>query len=359
MKTLIYGFFLFGEVMGYNLNFSNRSFFGYIESESLLSLTMRRIRGWICGNEAITKIMLVSKGTVFEGQIGIKREDVKTFFQNDTSIVFTSGYVIDFPNDKPEIIFFGQQSQEASIEIILSSGEKLSSNIFPIFTVTQEAFFSSAVPRSEKLIHPRWTEFLSAKYNKPDTEILEVGSRRVTGAQLENFFSKAHYTGFDIHPGENVDVVGDAHKLSTYFDKQFDLIFSSAVFEHLAMPWIVSREIIKLLKLSGSVFVETHYSFSSHERPWHFFQFSEQALKILFPRQFGIECIEAGVSNPIIGFFPPDVHPPLRNRRVRELYCHSEFLGIKVEEIENLSWETVNISALVEHTAYPVKKENS
>lgn len=124
---------------------------------------------------------------------------------------------------------------------------------------------------------------MSAKYNKPDTEILEVGSRRVTGAQLEKFFSKAHYTGFDIHPGENVDVVGDAHKLSTYFDKQFDLIFSSAVFEHLAMPWIVSREIIKLLKLSGSVFVETHYSFSSHERPWHFSNSVSKLSKFFFP----------------------------------------------------------------------------
>lgn len=344
--------------MGYGLSFSNRSFFGYIESESIVSLTTRRIRGWIKGQETITKIMLVRRNEIFTGQLGIKRDDVKNFFQNDTSPLFTSGYLIDFPNDKPEVIFFGQQSQEAHIDIIVSSGEQLSSNTFPIFTVTQEAFFTSAVPRAEKLIHPRWTEFLSAKYNKPDAEILEIGSRRVTGARLEKLFPKAHYTGFDIHPGENVDVVGDAHRLSSYFNKQFDLIFSSAVFEHLAMPWIVSKEIIKLLKVSGSVFVETHYSFSSHERPWHFFQFSEQALKILFPRQFGIECIEAGVSNPIIGFFAPDVHPPLRNRRVRELYCHSEFLGIKVEESEKLSWETVNISALVEHTMYPIKKEN-
>ena len=57
----------------------------------------------------------------------------------------------------------------------------------------------------------------------------------------------ASYVGFDFYPGENVDVVGDAHKLSSYFghDEKFDLIFSSAVFEHLHMPWIVAQEIQK------------------------------------------------------------------------------------------------------------------
>ena len=50
-----------------------------------------------------------------------------------------------------------------------------------------------------------------------------------------------------------MDVVGDAHKLSSYFHDEFDLIFSSAVFEHLAMPWRASIEIIKLLKKGGYI----------------------------------------------------------------------------------------------------------
>jgi 2-polyprenyl-3-methyl-5-hydroxy-6-metoxy-1,4-benzoquinol methylase len=53
-----------------------------------------------------------------------------------------------------------------------------------------------------------------------------------------------------------VDIVGDAHKLSSYFEngKQFDIVFSSAVFEHFAMPWIVATEIAKILKVGGFVF---------------------------------------------------------------------------------------------------------
>ena len=89
---------------------------------------------------------------------------------------------------------------------------------------------------------------------------------------------------------------------------------------------------IKLLNPGGYIFVETHYSYSSHERPWHFFQFSEQALKSLFSEEQGIQCIEAGVSNPIIGFFTEQACEGLRGKIVMGMYCHSEFLGKNVSK---------------------------
>ena len=44
-------------------------------------------------------------------------------------------------------------------------------------------------------------------------------------------------------------------------EEKFDIIYSSACFEHFAMPWVVAIEIAKLLKVGGIVFVETHFSF--------------------------------------------------------------------------------------------------
>ena len=104
--------------------------------------------------------------------------------------------------------------------------------------------------------------------------------------------------------------------LSSYFNgvEKFDIIYSSACFEHFAMPWVVSTEIAKLLKVGGIVFIETHFSFSSHERPWHFFQFSDMALKVLFSEALGFECIEAGMSNPMIGRFSSLADDYLKNR---------------------------------------------
>ena len=79
--------------------------------------------------------------------------------------------------------------------------------------------------------------------------VLEIGSRVVTGAHHRSRFAQADHVGFDFYPGETVDVVGDAHRLTVHFPKgeQFDLIFCSAVFEHLHMPWVVAEEITKLL----------------------------------------------------------------------------------------------------------------
>jgi ubiquinone/menaquinone biosynthesis C-methylase UbiE len=152
--------------------------------------------------------------------------------------------------------------------------------------------------------------------------------------------------------------VGDAHKLSSYFenDEQFDLIYSSACFEHFAMPWVVVTEIAKLLKVGGTVFVETHFSFSAHERPWNFFQFSDMALKTLFSPALGFECIEAGMSNPIVGRFSSLADKYLRNTPVVGLYCHSEYLGKKVRDVENFEWDKVTLKELVGETKYPEPK---
>tara|TARA_B100000768_G_scaffold153806_1_gene150183 strand:+ start:490 stop:834 length:345 start_codon:yes stop_codon:yes gene_type:complete len=58
-------------------------------------------------------------------------------------------------------------------------------------------------------------------------------------------------------------------------EEKFDLIFCSAVFEHLYMPWVAAKHMAELLKVGGHIFVETHFSHVAHERPWNFFQFSD------------------------------------------------------------------------------------
>jgi SAM-dependent methyltransferase len=216
-------------------------------------------------------------------------------------------------------------------------------------------YLDSHVPISKLTSHSKFMEYLSSAGNHPELRVLEIGSREVTGrSNARNYFSKANYVGFDYYSGPNVDVVGDAHKLSEYFEaNSFDIIYSSAVFEHFAMPWVVATEIAKLLKVGGLVFVETHFSYGSHERPWHFFQFSDMALRVLFSRSLGIECIEAGVSNPIVGRFSFLADEYLRFRPIPGLYCHSEFLGQKVEDVPNFSWNQVKVDTLVQGTKYP------
>jgi SAM-dependent methyltransferase len=218
-----------------------------------------------------------------------------------------------------------------------------------------EHFLDPNVPISKLAGHSRYLQYLAEIGNHKGLRILEIGSREVTGkSDARKRFSNAEYIGFDFYPGPNVDVVGDAHRLSQYFgDQKFDIIYSSAVFEHFAMPWLVATEIAKLLKPGGIIFVETHFSFGSHERPWHFFQFSDMALRVLFSPALGFECIEAGASNPIVGRFSSMADDYLKFLPVHGLYCHSEFLGRKIRDVAHFDWRDVCLDEAVGGTKYP------
>lgn len=190
--------------------------------------------------------------------------------------------------------------------------------------------------------------------DKPGGRILEIGSREVTGAYgLRQRLQHAEYVGFDYYPGPNVDVAGDAHRLSELVEGKFDVVYSTAVFEHLAMPWVVAEEIGKVLKVGGMVFIETHFSYASHERPWHFFQFSDMALRALFPPALGFECVEAAMQNPIVGRFSWLATPYLRLKPIPGLYCHSNFIGRKVREVERIDWRALDVNEVVGATHYP------
>jgi SAM-dependent methyltransferase len=149
---------------------------------------------------------------------------------------------------------------------------------------------------------------LNARFAAQDfknNSILEIGSRTRHATEVvarNTLFAdpSIDYTGLDIVEGPNVDVVGDAHRLTEYFpEKRFDLIFSNWVFEHLMMPWVAVLEINKVLKPAGEVFVNTNHSIALHDLPWDFFRFSKWSWIGLFNRFTGFEIIESHMGAPV------------------------------------------------------------
>ncbi len=232
------------------------------------------------------------------------------------------------------------------------------SRIYGFFAALPFILRANRVLPPKNVSHAHWIDFLSSSFNKKGLRVLELGSRNVTGTNLRSKFTNANYSGFDFYPGENVDVVGDAHKLSSYFheEEKFDLIFSSAVFEHLYMPWIVAIEIQKLLKVGGYVFIETHFSYGSHERPWHFFQFSNMGLRALFNESLGFDLVDSGMCNPMAAYFAHNADCDLKYAPAIDLYCHSEILCRKRCEIDDFAWDKVSIDEIVNGTRYPPPK---
>lgn len=212
------------------------------------------------------------------------------------------------------------------------------------------------VQLSKTVSHARWPRYLYMIGNRKGTRILEIGSRGPVSTEYRSHLTEAEYIGFDYYEGLNVDMVGDVHQLTNYFKpgEQFDIIFSTACFEHFAMPWIAAVEIARMLKVGGMLIIETHFAYGTHSRPWHFFHFTDMALRCLFPAAMGFECIEAGMCNPIAGKFTNEADDYLRNKPVENLYCHTNYLGIKQRDVPDFRWENVNINELVMGTHYPL-----
>lgn len=80
------------------------------------------------------------------------------------------------------------------------------------------------------------------------------------------------------------------------------------------------------------------------------------ALRVLFSPALGFECIEAGVSNPIVGRFSIHADRYLRLKPVGGLYCHSEYLGRKIKDMGQFDWSAVDLGEVVGQTTYPDPK---
>jgi hypothetical protein len=129
--------------------------------------------------------------------------------------------------------------------------------------------------------------------------ILEVGGRDRSGSASRNEYPAAEYVTLDIVPGDEVDIVADAHDLRSALDAaSFDAFIAISVFEHLMMPWAVVGELNAVLRTGGLGFVLTHQSIGMHDMPWDFWRFSDTAWDALFNRYTGFEIIERELNDP-------------------------------------------------------------
>ena len=150
---------------------------------------------------------------------------------------------------------------------------------------------------------PVWMQmvdaFRAAVAQTPDPSLLEIGSRARSGNVYRGWFpEKLDYVGMDVHPGPNVDVVGDAHHLSRCINRRFDFMLSISTFEHLLMPWKVALEMNKTLNDGGKALIISHPSWPLHEEPWDFFRFSKESWHGIFNVHTGFRVVDAQYQLP-------------------------------------------------------------
>lgn len=174
--------------------------------------------------------------------------------------------------------------------------------------------------------HARFAEFVQMVASMSSPMVVELGARNVSGVMRRAHFPNAgQYLGVDVHAGQGVDIVGDAHRLSELLaPDSVDALYSFSVFEHLLFPWKVVLEINRVLKRGGIVLVSTHPVWPPHELPWDFWRFPAGGLAALFSKPLGFELIAAAEGLPARIYSLAD-DPP-----TRALYRHDAHLGVAV-----------------------------
>ncbi|MBV8915440.1 MAG: methyltransferase domain-containing protein [Acetobacteraceae bacterium] len=148
--------------------------------------------------------------------------------------------------------------------------------------------------------HALAVEFQSMLHARPPGRMLEVGSRARSGIMRRDWAPPGWaYSGFDILPGPNVDVIGDAHVISRHYEPgRFDAVMAFSVLEHLLMPWKFVVELNRVLKLGGIGMFSTHQCWPIHDQPWDFWRFSDTAWIGLLNPATGFEIIAARTGEP-------------------------------------------------------------
>lgn len=167
--------------------------------------------------------------------------------------------------------------------------------------------------------------------------LLQIGARTPRGTEEvpPRRLLKGRVIGLDIHPGLNVDVVGDAHGLSRFLrEGSVDAVLSASVLEHLQAPWLLAAEINRVLKPGGLVYHQVPGAWPAHAQPNDFWRISADGLRVLFGAESGFEVLEARDSGPAAIIPSPDWREEYLDMPTVPAYAVAEILARKVADVQ-------------------------
>jgi SAM-dependent methyltransferase len=122
----------------------------------------------------------------------------------------------------------------------------------------------------------------SESYGIPNGLVVDLGGRNVNGS-LRGFFEKkgAKFVCVDMDADASVDIVVPPGEKLPFEDGSVDLIVSTSCFEHDPCFWLTFKEMTRLLKLDGFIYINAPSNGVYHSYPgdnWRFYFDAGQAL---------------------------------------------------------------------------------
>jgi len=132
-------------------------------------------------------------------------------------------------------------------------------------------------------------------YGSLNKVVLDIGGKNVNGT-LRNFFEEKgmKYICLDIEKDSSVDIVIDPGDKLPFENGSIDLIISTSCFEHDPCFWITFKEMTRVIKLGGFIYVNAPTNGPYHSHPgdnWRFYSDAGQALSYWSSYQFANEPV--------------------------------------------------------------------
>lgn len=113
--------------------------------------------------------------------------------------------------------------------------------------------------------------------------VLDVGSLDVNGSYRPLVIERGwNYTGLDIRPGRNVDIVANDPFSYPMPDNTYDLVISGSTMEHVTAVWRWVPELVRVLKPGGTLIIITHWQFVEHCYPLDCWRILPDGMRYLF-----------------------------------------------------------------------------
>jgi SAM-dependent methyltransferase len=135
----------------------------------------------------------------------------------------------------------------------------------------------------------------SESYGIQDGLVVDIGGRNVNGS-LRSFFEEKgmKFICIDMESDSSVDIVVPPGEKLPFEDGSVDLIVSTSCFEHDPCFWLTFKEMTRIIKPSGYIYINAPTTGPYHNYPgdnWRFYSDAGQALAYWSGKQISNETI--------------------------------------------------------------------
>lgn len=138
-------------------------------------------------------------------------------------------------------------------------------------------------------------KLFSETYGKSGFTIVDLGGMNVNGS-LRSFFENNNmkYISVDLEEHPSVDIVIKPYERLPFDTGSIDMVVSTSCFEHDPCFWITFKELCRIVKLGGFIYINAPSNGPYHKYPgdnWRFYSDAGQALAFWASKQMSNEEI--------------------------------------------------------------------